>query len=229
MSNSVPSLITAVKCKLFADMDESVLKDILSAAKVRRIAPKTNLTEKGGRPDYMFLLQAGRVRSYILTESGSEVVLLWIVPGDIIGLVSLLANPPNYMANGTTVTESEFLVWDHITIRRLAKTYPQLTENGFRLALNYLGHFFKRHASVMTKSAESRLAHALLQLATDAGEVRQSGVAIDITNEQLGSLSDISPFTASRLLSKWERDGMLSKQRGRVTLLAPESLMMAEG
>jgi CRP-like cAMP-binding protein len=170
-----------------------------------------------------------RTVKYILTENGSEVILLWIVPGDIIGLVSLLANPPNYMANGTTVTESEFLVWDHITIRRLARTYPRLTEKGFRLALNYLGHFFKRHASVMTKSAESRLAHALLQLATDAGQVQQSGVAIDITNEQLSSLSDISPFTASRLLSKWERDGMLSKQRGRVTLLAPESLMMAEG
>jgi len=52
-------------------------------------------------------------------------------------------------------------------------------------------------------------------------------VEIDITNEQLSSLSDISPFTASRLLSKWERDGKLSKQRGRVTLLAPESLMIA--
>src|SRR5215472_9974486 len=183
MSSSSPSLTTTVKCKLFADLDESALNDIRCSAKVRHVAPKTNVTVKGERPDNLFLLQAGRVRSYILTESGSEVVLLWIVPGDIIGLVSLLANPPNYMANGTTVTESEFLVWDHITIRRLAKTYPQLTENGFRLALNYLGHFFKRHASVMTKSAESRLAHALLQLATDAGQVQPSGVAIDITNE----------------------------------------------
>ena len=228
MTSSAPGLATAAKSKLFAGLGESVLKDILCAAKVHRIAPKTNVTENGGRPDNMFLLQAGRVRSYILTESGSEVLLLWIVPGDIIVLVSLLANPPNYMASATTVTESEFLVWDHITIRRLAETYPLLTENGFRLALNYLGHFFKRHTNIVTKTAESRLAHALIQLATDAGEVQPSGVAIDITNEQLGSLSDISPFTASRLLSKWERDGMLSKQRGRVTLLAPESLMTAE-
>jgi Crp-like helix-turn-helix domain len=48
-----------------------------------------------------------------------------------------------------------------------------------------------------------------------------------MTNEQLSSLSEVSPFTASRLLSKWERDGKLFKQRGRVTLLAPESLMIA--
>jgi CRP-like cAMP-binding protein len=131
------------------------------------------------------------------------------------------------MASSKTVSECEFLVWDHGTIRRLAKAYPQLTENGLRLALHYLNVYMNRHVSIVTKTAELRLAEALLHLATEAGEVRGSGVEIDITNEQLSSLSDISPFTASRLLSKWERDGRVSKQRGRVTLLAPESLMIS--
>ena len=213
--------------KLFAGLDDTALRHILYPAQTRRIAPKMNVVVRGGRPDNLYLMRAGRARSYLLTESGSEVLLLWLVPGDVIGLVSLLVNPPTYMANATTVTECEFLVWDHATIRRLAKAYQQLTENGFRMALHYLGTYMKRHASIVTKSAESRLAQTLLQLATEAGEVRPSGVAIDITNEQLGSLSDISSFTASRLLSKWERDGKLWKERGRVTLLAPESLMIA--
>jgi CRP-like cAMP-binding protein len=78
----------------------------------------------------------------------------------------------------------------------------------------------------MTKDRASRLAQVLLQLATDAGEVQPSGIVIDITNEHLSSLSDISSFTASRLLSRWQRDGKLIKVRGRVTLLAPESLML---
>jgi CRP-like cAMP-binding protein len=47
------------------------------------------------------------------------------------------------------------------------------------------------------------------------------------TTAQLSSLSDVGYFTTSRILSKWEHDGMLSKKRGRVTLLAPESLMAA--
>lgn len=81
-----------------------------------------------------------------------------------------------------------------------------------------------RHANLMTKGRAARLAQALLQLATDAGEVQRSGIVIDITNEQLSSLSDVSPFTASRLLSRWQREGTLVKQRGRVTLLDPESL-----
>ena len=215
-----------MKSKLFAGLDDTALGQILDSAHIRHIAPKMNVIVQGGRPDNLFLLQTGRARSYILTESGSEILLFWVVPGDVIGLVSLLANPPAYMASAATVTECEFLVWDHGTIRRLAQKYPQLAENGFRLALHHLEAYIKRHTSVLTMNAESRLAQALLQLATEAGDVQPSGVTIHITNEQLSSLSDISSFTASRLLSKWERDGRLSKERGQVTLLAPESLMI---
>jgi CRP-like cAMP-binding protein len=226
MTSSSPSPTAPVKSKFLADLDETALRRILDAAQHRHIAPRKNVTVGGERPDHLFLLQAGRAKFYNLTESGAEVLLLWKVPGDIIGLVSLLANPPAYMASAKTVSECQFLVWDHGTLRRLAKAYPQLTENGLRLALHYLNVYMNRHVSVVTKSAELRLAEALLRLSTDAGEVQPWGVEIDITNEQLSSLSDISPFTTSRLLSRWERDGRLLKQRGRVTLRAPESLMI---
>ena len=213
-----------MQSKLFAGLDDTALRQIRDAARVRHFAPKMDVIVKGGRPDHLFLLQRGRARSYILTDSGSEILLLWAGPGVVLGVVSLLPTPPTYMANAATVTECEFLVWDHDTIRRLAKAYPQLTENGFRLALDYLGRYMKRHVSIVAKSAESRLAQRLLHLATEAGVVEQSGIAIDITNEQLSSFSDISPFTASRLLSRWEHEHWLTKQRGRVTLLAPEDL-----
>lgn len=222
-----PSSTRPVTGELFAGMDDAALAQVRYAAQVRRIGPKENVTIMGERAGNMYLLQKGRARAYILTESGVEVLLLWVVPGDVIGLVSLLANPPAYMANTVTVTECEFLVWDHATIRRLAQAYPRLVENGFRMALHHLEAYMKRHTSILTKSAESRLAQALRKLATKAGEVQPSGVVIDITNEQLSSLCDVSYFTASRLLSKWAHHGMLFKQRGRVTLRAPEALMIA--
>jgi len=212
------------KSQLFAGLDDSALRHTLDAAQVRDFPQKMNVMVKEGKPDYLFLLQRGRARGYILTESGSELLLMWLVPGVVLGLVSLLANPPSYMVHATTVSECEFLVWDHATIRKLAKAYPRLTENGFRLALRYLEHYMKRHSNIVTQSAESRLAQRLLHLATRAGVVQPSGIAIDITNEQLSSLSDMSLFTASRLLSRWEHERKLRKERGRVTLLAPEAL-----
>jgi CRP/FNR family transcriptional regulator, anaerobic regulatory protein len=215
------------KSPLFKDLDDSALRQIFDAAQLHHVGQKMNVIVKEGRPDHLFLLHTGRARGFILTESGSELLLMWLVPGDVLGLVSLLAKPPRYMVNATATSECEFLVWDHATIRRLVKAYPQITENGFRLALHYLEQYMKRHSSIVTEGAESRLAQRLLQLATIAGVVQPSGIAIDITNEQLSSLSDISLFTASRLLSRWENERKLNKERGRVTLLAPEALIAA--
>ena len=70
-----------VKSKLFQGLDDTALKEIFDAARLRHVAPKTNIIVNGGKPDHLFLLQKGRVRSHILTDSGSDVVLLWVVPG----------------------------------------------------------------------------------------------------------------------------------------------------
>lgn len=224
MEKAADKLACMTKSKLFAGLGNTALKEISAAARLCHIPPKTNVIVTGGKPDHLFLLQSGRARSYILTESGSEIALLWLVPGAVLGLASLLADPPTYGMNAIAVTQCEFLVWDRDTIRRAVKAHPVISENGLRLVMQYLRKYMKRHVGIVTKNAESRLAQMLLQLASEAGVVESPGIAIDITNEQLSSLSDISPFTASRLLSRWENERWLTKQRGRVTLLAPEDL-----
>jgi CRP-like cAMP-binding protein len=219
--------ISWTKSKFLAGLSDAAVRQLLDSARVRHMAPKKDVIVKGEPPDHIFLLKIGRTRSYILAEDGSEIVLLWATPGEVLGLVSLLPSPPNYMVNTTTVTACDCLVWDHDTIRKLATEHPQIMENGFRLAIYHLTTYMRRHVNFVTKSAASRLANQLIQLATSSGEVGSSGINIDITNEQLSSLADVGYFTTSRILSKWESEGMLSKERGRVTLLAPESLMAA--
>src|ERR1700751_1579664 len=226
MRDFPPSGIERLKGTLFAGLQPDAIRDFTSEAHAKRSNAREQITFCGGRPDHLFLLTKGRAKSYLVTEDGAEVLLLWLGPGDIIGLVSLMPNPPRYIANSSAVTDCEFLVWDHSKLRGLAKAFPQAIENGLRVALHYLKVFIERHTGTVSKSAESRLAHTLLQLATQSGEVQPSGVIIEITNEQLGSLSDISLFTASRLLSKWERNGAVCKERGRVPVVAPEALMI---
>ena len=222
----VKGFTLGVKGRLFAGLAANVTREIVAVAQPKHIKARQQITLCGGRPDHLFLLRAGRARSFLSTEEGAETLLLWLAPGDVIGLVSLMSSPPHYMANASTVTDCEFLVWDHHNLRRLAKTFPTLLENGLRMGVHYLKVFIERHASSINQNAESRLAQTLLQLATRVGDVQPSGVIIEITNEQLGSLSDISSFTASRLLSRWERNGTVVKERGRVTLVAPEALMI---
>lgn len=219
--------VSWLRSKLLAGLSDTAMQQLLDTAKVCHIGPNEHVIVRGSKPDYLLLLKTGRTRCYILTEDGREMVLLWAAPGEVLGLVSLLPSPPNYMVNATTVSACNFLLWDHETIRSVATEHPPIMENGFRLALYHLAGYMKRHVTIVTRSAESRLANRLVQLATSGGEVRNSGIEVDITNERLGSLSDIGRSTTSRILSKWEHQGRLSKHRGGVTILDPESLMAA--
>jgi CRP-like cAMP-binding protein len=214
------------KSRFFAGVDRAIIEDVLSYAQSRRVSSHSTLFSGGSRATHLFLLTGGRARFYTLTKSGEELTLLWAVPGHLLGLAVILPNPPAYMASVETMTPCELLGWDHATAHKLCLRYPQLTENGLRMALGYLRKYMDRHVSLVSKSAEFRLAEVVANLAVQAGEVHPAGVEIGITNEHLSSLSDVSPFTASRVLSQWEREGKVSKLRGRIIVRAPESLMV---
>jgi CRP-like cAMP-binding protein len=118
------------------------------------------------------------------------------------------------------------LVWEHASIRRLAIRHPQVADNALRIVLHYLKRYVDRHVGLVTKTAEQRLAETLLSLGHRTGRTLPAGVQVDVTNGQLGALADVSPFTASRLLSGWEEKGTVSKSRGKVLIHLPEALVV---
>jgi CRP/FNR family transcriptional regulator, nitrogen oxide reductase regulator len=207
-------------------LEEPATRAILTAARIRRISAKHNITSGGHRATHLFLVQSGQVHYYHLTKQGESVLLAWLAPGDVIGLGALLAIPSAYMATAEATSDCELLTWEHSVIRKLVSEHPLLGENGLNIALGYLRSYVQRHVGLVTKTAEERLAETLLSLGEKSGEVHSTGIEIHATNDQLGALADVSPFTASRVLGKWARSGILSKERGRVLLHGPESLMM---
>jgi CRP-like cAMP-binding protein len=112
-------------------------------------------------------------------------------------------------------------------IRQLATTYPRLADNALAIALRALSVHVERHIRLISNSARERVAFVLTRLAVRAGRIDASGVEVDITNEDLASLADVTMFTATRLLSLWERKGILEKSRGRILILSPEKLLAA--
>jgi CRP-like cAMP-binding protein len=66
----------------------------------------------------------------------------------------------------------------------------------------------------------------LVCLAGVIGQKVAGGVEFDVTNEDLASAANITPFTASRLLSEWQRNRAVVKRRGKIVLRSPERLLL---
>jgi CRP/FNR family transcriptional regulator, nitrogen oxide reductase regulator len=213
------------KSKLLAGLSEHDQGLILRVAEQRSAPGKEVVIHGGERAAFLFLLLEGRAKYYHVTAECEELLLFWLTPGDVFGLGTLLKNPPAYLGTAETLKDCELLVWEHSVIRGLSGVYPQLAENALRITLGYLAAYADRHSGIATRTAEQRLADTLLRLGHRAGRTHPNGVDIDIANEQLGGLADVGVFTASRLLSKWVRQGTIAKERGRIRIHAPENLL----
>jgi CRP-like cAMP-binding protein len=219
-SQSAPAL----KTNFLADLDQRAVDKILSAAARQQSPARQQLLSAGQPATHLFMLRSGRVRYYKITKSGDEIVLHMLGNGDVFGLGTLLKQPTSYMGSAEALSECDLLVWEHMSIRTQAAAHPQLAENALRIVLQYLRSYVDRHIGLVSTNAQHRLAITLLDLGHRTGRVLPNGVEIAATNEQLGSLADISRFTTSRLLKGWERSGAISKGREKVVIHIPEAL-----
>jgi CRP-like cAMP-binding protein len=207
-------------------LEQSAMDAILGAAEFRWVSATQAITIGGSPATHLLLLQSGRARYCHLTKKGELVLLAQLVPGDVIGLMTMLKTPSAYIATAEAASDCELLVWDRARILHFLSRYPQLNENGLRIAFSYLRDYIERHVALVTGTAVERLAMTLLKLGQQSGKIHADGVEIRATNDELSALADISRFTASRALSNWVRTGTISKGRGRILLHAPEALMI---
>ena len=90
--------------------------------------------------------------------------------------------------------------------------------NALLIAHDYLVLYRALHLSLACHSARQRLATVLVNLASGIGQRVPEGVQLDVNNEELANEAHVTHFTASRLMSEWQRNGMLIKRRGKVLL-----------
>lgn len=199
---------------------------IFAAAKRRRFYAKAVMTYQGEPADQLMLLWKGRARYFFETPNGRKLILMWITPGDIFGGAALVSRPSNYLVSTEAVRDCVVLVWDGPTIQALARRFPQLFENAIFLAADYISWYVAAHAALASKTARERLAHVLVELAPTIGRKIAGGLELDVTNEELAYSANITPYTASRMVSEWQRSGAIRKHRGKILLRSPERLFL---
>lgn len=199
---------------------------ILAAAKLRRFCARCGMTRQGEPADHLLLLCKGRGRYFFDTQNGKKLNLRPITPGSIVGGAAFVSGKNAYMLSSEALRDSLALVWDSATIRAFAKRFHVLFENALLVALDHFAWYTSAYAALGSQSARERLAHVLVALAHAMGQKVLGGVELDLTNEELADSANITPYTASRIVSEWKKIGALRKQRGKILVHAPDRLLL---
>jgi CRP/FNR family transcriptional regulator, nitrogen oxide reductase regulator len=201
-------------------------KTILAAATQRRFAANSVITNQGHPAEHLLLLTEGHARHFFVTDEGKKLLLQWLGPGDLIGGRTVLSSRSSYLVSTEMVEDGWAFVWDRPLIRGFVARYPRLLENALLTASDYLTWHLTAHIGLACCTARQRVAQVLVTLARATGQQVASGIALHITNEELANAANVTPFTASRLISEWQRNRALIKRRGKILLLSPERLFL---
>ncbi len=224
-SRKVLELPDNLRPRFLEGLTKAELDAVLSEASHRSFAESSLIVHEDDPADRLFLLTSGRGRQFVVTRQGQKILLHWLTAGQIFGGAAIVSSPSTYFASAEVLSTGCALVWDRKTIRVLVTRIQRLLDNALSIAVTeHVAWLIGARVSLSSADAQSRIAHLLLSLACGIGRSCADGVEIPVGNEELGSGANATQFTVSRILSKWQRDGILRKGRGRVILQHPERL-----
>ncbi len=211
---------------LFAGISEPVWQEVLHSAVYRGFPAGAFLFHQGDPSTAFYLIQQGRVKVTQVTPEGHEVIVAILGPGDIVGGIALIADIP-YPASAQAVEPCRMWCWDRETFWRLLERYPALALNALRVLARRFQELQDRYRELATERVERRVARALLRLASQMGRREEERVVIDypLTRQDLAELTGTTLYTVSRILRRWEEQGLVEVGRERVHILSPHGLV----
>jgi CRP-like cAMP-binding protein len=182
---------------------------------------------QGDPAEMIYIPVQGRLKLTQVTPEGHEVILRYVGVGEMSGATAVFGDTA-YPASAETMGETSVLGWDNETMVELIEHYPRLGLNILHLLSARLQELQDRLRELSTERVERRVARALLRLVSQLGRKAETGVLIDLplSRQDLANMTGTTLYTVSRILSRWEEEGIIEAGREKVLIKHPPRLVM---
>lgn len=215
---------------VFAGLDAADARRLCEAAHMRRLDAGAVVIERGGPPDALYAVATGRLKVVRPRSEGRDATLHILGPGDVFGEVSLF-RPGGRTARIVTLEESVVMVIQRDAFLSLLAQSQEVASRLFALLAERVHHTIAHYDDATSVDAPKRLARKLLLLAEHFGSSTDDGVglAVRLSQRDLGELADTTRQTVNQQLRAWQQAGILRSEAGRLEVLDPAALRREAG
>ncbi len=209
----------------FSKLDTRQIREILDQSSSRRYDSGVAIFEEGHEADRFFMLLDGYIRVVRITPGGEQVIALHIPSGQLFGIAKALGHTA-YPATAITASESIALSWPSRLWDSFVAQYDGFATETYKTVGIRIGEMNTRIMEMATQQVEQRIANALLRLINQTGRKVEGGIEIDfpITRQDLSEMTGTTLHTVSRMLSAWEKKGLVQSGRKRIMVCDPHKL-----
>lgn len=188
---------------------------------------------QGDEAEYLYILTSGQVKLMQSNPSGQQVNLRTISPWQMFGALGAVRNDgATYPATAQALEDSTALAIQSNFLRTMLETRPYLSFDLMNLMTSYIQEMQARYRELATERVEQRVANALIRLAGQSGfkSGKEAGIELSFSRQDVAEMTGTTLYTVSRLLSDWERRGIIKTGREKITILKPHDLLkVSEG
>lgn len=209
----------------FAGLKHRDLEQINWLFRERGYSPAETICFAGDPAENLFVVADGRVKLLRHSLSGKHVLLDMLTPGEFFGSLSTLGDEV-YTDTAEAQTHTCVLAIDASDFRQVLKTYPQVALRVVDIMAERLRTAHERVRQLSALSTEGRIATILLALSKKFGISGDVGLLIQtpLTRDDLAAMSGTTTETASRVMSQFQKDGLVRTGRKWVSILDQQAL-----
>lgn len=211
----------------FCLLQRAQIREILDQAVSRRFDEGTAIFREGHDAERFYLLLDGYLRVVRSTPGGDQIIVLHISPGQLFGIAPALQRdtyPATAIAAAEAITLSwPVRLWDDFTTR-----YPGFATESYKTLGQRLGQIHDTLTEMATQAVEKRVASALLRMVHQSGRKSDKGVeiAFPVTRQNISDMTGTTLHTVSRLLSAWQKAGIVESTRKHIVVTDPHALVL---
>lgn len=196
----------------------------------RTFLPGHEMIHEGQTSASAFILAEGWALSYKVLPDGERQIVDFQIPGDFLGLRSILFRTSDHSIEAATRIEaSEVLASDILDAFSHA---PRLATAVLWAASRDEAMVVEHLVNVGRRSAEERMAHFLLELGARlmlVGLGDETGYTCPLTQYHLADALGLSAVHVNRVLRQLRDEGLVTFQKGQVTFDDIQSLQELAG
>lgn len=195
-----------------ANLDHALREEIERAGRVVHMAKGSRIFAPGQTPQNYMLLLEGDIRVSQVSESGREIVLYRVLPGESCALTSAcLLGGEDYAVEAVAETDIEAVAIPRAVFDDLIGRSPAFRRLVFAAFSQRIGDLFRLVDAVAFQRMDVRLAQKLVELAGQRSE-------LSTTHQQLATELGTAREVVSRMLHEFQRRGWIASGRGSITL-----------
>lgn len=187
---------------------------------------------QGDTAEYLYILTSGQVKLMQSNSNGQQVNLRTIYPWQMFGALGVVRAEAAYPANAQALEDSSALAVGSQFLRSMLETRPYFSFGLMKLMTSYIQEMQARYRELATERVEQRVANALIRLAGQTGvrAEKEAVIVLSFSRQDVAEMTGTTLYTVSRLLSEWERQGIIKTGRGKISIVKAHNLVrIAEG